>query len=285
MARVVGRRSYGDATGTRAETRRRLELHAFRFCGPNDSPSAGSFRRLPIETSWCDHRESNPALLGHVQPCAPLHSGHCKQESGIRAWTPGRAAAPRIRRSDEHALARASPSGGIRTRVGLLPKQVVSIDPHSENRRRGPGGTRTLTSRVSTERSTFELPDRLSRHTPQTRHRASSGIRTRTPGFGRPGPYRWTMLAIPDAPALLAWSSRRAEWSRSRESNPSSPSYQEGVVPRRPERQELEVAYCLAATGGLEPPSHRLTGGRSSIELRRKNWMKQKEAGRGERVA
>jgi hypothetical protein len=248
--------------------------------------------RAPGRFEDCQSRLRGVTTGNRTRPCwatsSRAHLYTLATASKRAGFAQGRAAERPPHESD----ARTSTRSHERVRVaGFEPALACSRSKWSplthtrKNRRRGPGGTRTLTSRVSTERSTFELPDRLSRHTPQTRHRASSGIRTRTPGFGRPGPYRWTMLAIPDAPALLAWSSRRAEWSRSRESNPSSPSYQEGVVPRRPERQELEVAYCLAATGGLEPPSHRLTGGRSSIELRRKNWMKQKEAGRGERVA
>ena len=93
--------------------------------------------------------------------------------------------------------------------------------------------------------------------------RASSGSCTRTPGFGRPGPYCWTMLAIPIR-ALVRGVARAPRWRRgTREGRqralvqvepltgvaPVSPSYQEGVVLRRLERPTRPVGLVPSCEG------------------------------------
>lgn len=91
---------------------------------------------------------------------------------------------------------------------------------------------------------------------PNKTDRASSGTRTRTPGFGRPGPYLWTMLAIPVSQETRGGA---AHGSRTRPL----------LRTKKASSHDDPSGTHSAATGGVEPPSHRLTGGRSAIELRR----------------
>lgn len=142
------------------------------------------------------------------------------------------------------------------------PNRVVSIDPHSEKqwfgRESNPhllGFSQALDLRAAEPSNTSNT----------TRNRASSGTRTRTPGFGRPGPYLWNMLATPEAHP-------RGEHHEVEPLTGVAPVI--SFVPRRRHPPTTRAAHDQLRRVELNHRRHRLTGGRSSTELRRNEWRR-----------
>ncbi len=207
------------------------------------SATEGTRTLVARETTGCptsgrrpqrDRRRSSDDR--RAQGAAPRETGERRSRDQEGSRTPS-ARGCNPRHSLEHPVTKAGSERAMHARpdpeqsTGIEPapsewrSEILPLDDDCEPHTRAGREARTLLTRQHGRPRRRERPSpgntaaREGANAP-TGHGASSGTRTRTPGFGRPGPYLWTMLAhetpAPCPPHPLSLRAQRAGDDRTR---------------------------------------------------------------------